>query len=119
MSNCNLDDWHTYSEAAELIGKSAKHVSLMCSTGTLRATWKGQWLIHSREVDRMRWGTVKRRLPLLAGWYTSDEAGKVLGLSPHTVQTYCYRGQIEGVKKGRGWLIHQTAIDAYQRGNAA
>ena len=55
------------------------------------------------------------------GWYTTEEASKILGKAEFTVRNYCRLGRIRGEKKtsGRGkfqsWVISHEEVMRIQR----
>lgn len=46
--------------------------------------------------------------------YTTDEAGRMLGLSASTVRSAIKRGRLDATKHGRDWLIEDTALRWYE-----
>ena len=51
---------------------------------------------------------------------TTEEAGKILGLSHHTIQRYCNSGRLAARKvpsrRNPRWEISPAAVEAYKRG---
>lgn len=46
--------------------------------------------------------------------YTSNEAGKILGILGATVRQYCLSGRIRATKVGRDWIIEKQEIQRFQ-----
>lgn len=56
-------------------------------------------------ADLVRQRTIK-------DWYTTGEAGTILGRSGYSVREWCRKGQAKAVKSanGRGWLISHDEL---------
>lgn len=47
-------------------------------------------------------------------FYTTKEAGELLGLSPRSVTKYAELGQIEATKVGRDWIITAEGLERFK-----
>ena len=45
--------------------------------------------------------------------YTPVTLGEVLGRSPRSVRDAIRRGELDAIKRGRGWIIPAAAVDRY------
>lgn len=50
---------------------------------------------------------------IMADFYTSEQAARILGRSARRVQQLAAEGELEGERAGRGWRIYQHSVHAY------
>ena len=117
--------FYTTSEAAEIVGLSANTLTKRCTQGKISASREsGLWLIGADvvESERLRVASKSSKMapdvvqrehgPIADGYFTVEQAAKMVGVTTRTIARRAYDGLIPGARKvGYAWEFPQSAID--------
>lgn len=116
--------FYTTTEAAKIVGLSANTLTKRCTAGKIAASREsGQWLIAADEVERERLRVASKSSKMgpdcyrkphepAAGYFTAEQAAKVIGVTSRTLARRAGDRLIPGARRvGRVWEFPQSAID--------